>query len=283
MCAEEEGDGKAIGGGVSSIIHQLMYQTALPIYLSLQGVERVDVFSVWVSSFLWLRFSPDVYISIFLPSIAPFCSLLRMDDGERAASNSAHRSRLHWHGRLVRGAVSDATRRLHSGSTQEVWSHTSVDGAGGWSYFFSFSSRTTATASDFCSRHSVTYCLRNSVSSFGLLMKLCLWNGASSPLDLILFKLEGVCSHLMLFLVSILLLRAIRKKLIRNLTLVQFNAKYSLANSLIRIHFNVFVITLQYLILTTLLNWLFYSSVLAVIHFKCYAPRQSNINSYHLT
>lgn len=44
MCVEEEGDGKAIGGGINSIIHQLMYQTALPIYLSLQGAERLDVF-----------------------------------------------------------------------------------------------------------------------------------------------------------------------------------------------------------------------------------------------
>lgn len=40
MCVEEEGDGKAIGGGVSSIIHQLMDQTAPPIYLTLQGAER---------------------------------------------------------------------------------------------------------------------------------------------------------------------------------------------------------------------------------------------------
>lgn len=44
MCVEEEGDGKAVGRGINSIIHQLMYQTALPIYLSLQGAERLDVF-----------------------------------------------------------------------------------------------------------------------------------------------------------------------------------------------------------------------------------------------
>lgn len=43
MYVEEEGDGKTIGGGVSSIIHQLMYQSAghrekcffLPIFFSL--------------------------------------------------------------------------------------------------------------------------------------------------------------------------------------------------------------------------------------------------------
>lgn len=42
MCVAEEGGGKAGGGGVSSIIHQLMYQTALPIYLSPRGAERRD-------------------------------------------------------------------------------------------------------------------------------------------------------------------------------------------------------------------------------------------------
>lgn len=42
MCVEKEGGGKAGGGGVSSIIHQFMYQTALRIYLSPQGAERLD-------------------------------------------------------------------------------------------------------------------------------------------------------------------------------------------------------------------------------------------------
>lgn len=41
MCVEEEGGGKALGGGVSSIIHQLMDQPAPLIYLILQGAERL--------------------------------------------------------------------------------------------------------------------------------------------------------------------------------------------------------------------------------------------------
>lgn len=44
MCVEEGCDGKAIGGGVSSIIHQLMDQTAPPIYLTVRGAERDGFF-----------------------------------------------------------------------------------------------------------------------------------------------------------------------------------------------------------------------------------------------
>lgn len=73
MCVEEEGDGKAIGGSVSSIIHQLMDQTGPPIYLTLQGAER-DVFLL--SSSPWLCFSLDANISIFFSSAPPTCSLL---------------------------------------------------------------------------------------------------------------------------------------------------------------------------------------------------------------
>lgn len=95
MCVEEEGNGKAIGECVSSIIHQLMYQPAFPIYLTLQGAERLDfLLSIF---FVCL----DTYISIFFSSIPLFSlfnSLLRMDDGECAARNSVHRSLLHWQG-----------------------------------------------------------------------------------------------------------------------------------------------------------------------------------------
>ena len=45
MCVEEEGGGKALGGGVSSIIHQLMDQPAPLIYLTLQGAERLLLLS----------------------------------------------------------------------------------------------------------------------------------------------------------------------------------------------------------------------------------------------
>lgn len=60
MCVEEEGDGKALGGGVSSIIHQLMDQTAPLIYLTLQGAERGLLLSGSASVFMltFPSFSP---------------------------------------------------------------------------------------------------------------------------------------------------------------------------------------------------------------------------------
>lgn len=69
MCVEEEGDGKAIGLGVSSIIHQLMDQTARLIYLTLQDAER-DLLS-GSASVLMLTF----------PSFPPlsFCTLSSED------------------------------------------------------------------------------------------------------------------------------------------------------------------------------------------------------------
>lgn len=70
MCVEEEGDGKAIGLGVSSIIHQLMDQTARLIYLTLQGAER-DLPLSGSASALMLEF----------PSFSPFsfCTLSSED------------------------------------------------------------------------------------------------------------------------------------------------------------------------------------------------------------
>lgn len=67
MCVEEEGDGKAIRGGVTSITHQLIDHPPPP-YLS-HSAGRWER-----SSSLWLCFCLDAYISIFLPSI-PLYSL----------------------------------------------------------------------------------------------------------------------------------------------------------------------------------------------------------------
>lgn len=70
MCVEEEGDGKAIGLGVSSIICQLMDQTARLIYLTLQDAER-DLLLSGSASVLMLTF----------PSFSPlsFCTLSSED------------------------------------------------------------------------------------------------------------------------------------------------------------------------------------------------------------
>lgn len=76
MCVLEEGDVKAIWGGVSSIIHQLVDQTRPPIYLPLQG-----------ALLLWLC------LSMLTPPSLSSLSLLRMDEGECAARNPEHRSR----------------------------------------------------------------------------------------------------------------------------------------------------------------------------------------------
>lgn len=93
MCVEEGGDGKTIGGGVSSIIHQLLFQTALPIYLSLQGAERIHFFLLLSNSaaLLMLR-SP----SFTAPSLS--CSVLGIDEGKCAARNPVHQSIQHWQG-----------------------------------------------------------------------------------------------------------------------------------------------------------------------------------------
>lgn len=59
MCVKEGGDGRAVGGGVSSIIHQLV----LLIYLTPQGAER-DLPPGSAARSLSL----DAYISISLSS-----------------------------------------------------------------------------------------------------------------------------------------------------------------------------------------------------------------------
>lgn len=69
MCVEEGCDGKAIGGGVSSIIHQLMDQTAPPIYLTVRGAERDGVF---FSAYLRLSASA----SFLMPTSPSFSPLL---------------------------------------------------------------------------------------------------------------------------------------------------------------------------------------------------------------
>lgn len=56
MCVEEEGDGKAIRGGVTSITHQLIdHAPPLLIYLTLQGAER-DLLLSGSASVLMLTF-----------------------------------------------------------------------------------------------------------------------------------------------------------------------------------------------------------------------------------
>lgn len=125
MCEEEHSDGKTFGGGISSITHQLVDQTASPIYLAPCWALR-DVF-----------FFPALgaYISILLFSTSPhslFFSLLRMDGGECVARNSVHPSLLHWQGWPVHSSVRDAIRRLHTRFTQEAWSQSGRDKAAGW-------------------------------------------------------------------------------------------------------------------------------------------------------
>lgn len=57
MCVEEEEDGKAIEGGVTSITHQLIDHPPPPllIYLTLQGAER-DLLLSGSASVLMLTF-----------------------------------------------------------------------------------------------------------------------------------------------------------------------------------------------------------------------------------
>lgn len=115
MCVEEEEDGKAIEGGVTSITHQLIdHPTPPPLFISLCRVLREIFFSLA----LLLSWCLHFHLSPLYPSVL---SLLRMDECERAARNSVHPSLLHWQGWPLSSSVSDATRRLHSGFIQEGW------------------------------------------------------------------------------------------------------------------------------------------------------------------
>lgn len=94
MCVEKEGDGKAI---LEEVLAQSFISSCirlLPIYLSPQAAERLDVFPSE-----YLLFSGSASLMMFTsPSFSSIrLSLMRMDDGECAASNSEHRSLLHWH------------------------------------------------------------------------------------------------------------------------------------------------------------------------------------------
>lgn len=76
MSVEEGSDGEAIGGGVSSIIHQLVRL----IYLPLQGAERDLPSGSARSHFHLFFFSASVLL------------LLRMDECECAARKPTHPS-----------------------------------------------------------------------------------------------------------------------------------------------------------------------------------------------
>lgn len=100
MSVEEGGDGEAIGGGVSSIIHQPVRL----IYLPPQGAER-DLPSGSARS--------HFHLSFFSASVL---LLLRMDECEHAARKPAHPSPQHWQRRLPSASLSDAARRLRAGT-----------------------------------------------------------------------------------------------------------------------------------------------------------------------
>lgn len=129
-----------MGGILEEVLAQSFISSRIGLlflFISLRGVLRELTFFL-VSSSLELCLSLNAYISIFLSSITAFflfCSVLRMDEGERAARNSAHQSQQLWQAWLLSSSVSDAARRLHSRLTQEVWSHTSKDETSGWLNF----------------------------------------------------------------------------------------------------------------------------------------------------
>lgn len=66
MCVKEGGDGRAVGGGVSSIIHQLV----LLIYLTPQGAERdLPPGSAARSLSRWMLTFPSLFpLSLCTPS-----------------------------------------------------------------------------------------------------------------------------------------------------------------------------------------------------------------------
>lgn len=115
MCVEEEGDGKAIRGGVTSITHQLIDHAPPSLFISLCRALREIFFSLA----LLLSWCLHFHLSPLHPSVL---SLLRMDECECAARNLVHPSLLHWQGWPLSSSMSDATRRLHSGFIQEGWS-----------------------------------------------------------------------------------------------------------------------------------------------------------------
>ncbi len=69
MCVKEEGDRRAIGGGVSSIFHQLMDQMAPPIYLPLQDPER-DLLLLFGSAPRLMLISPS-FSPLFICTVFP--------------------------------------------------------------------------------------------------------------------------------------------------------------------------------------------------------------------
>lgn len=126
--------GRLLGEGLAQSFISSWIRLPL-LFISLCEVLREMGFFFCLSSSLCLCFFLNAYISIFLsstPLYFVFCSLLRMDEGECAARNSVHWSLLHWQSWLASSSVSDATRRLHSGFTQEGWCQTSEDEASSW-------------------------------------------------------------------------------------------------------------------------------------------------------
>lgn len=89
MCVKEGGDGRAVGGGVSSIIHQLV----LLIYLTPQGAEG-DLPPGSAARSLSLAGCLHFHLSFLFPSA--LLLLLRMDECERAARKPLHPSPRHW-------------------------------------------------------------------------------------------------------------------------------------------------------------------------------------------